>query len=147
MNARKLSIAVFLGLIPVFSGCQTVGYFDTKEDVTPAEDLHERLLKDVVLTIQNNYAPAKTRFHFPHGKEKLAESLEATLRKYGYGVSSGQKSRENSGIPLAYKFSEIQPGLYVLRVLIGENFQINRLYSMEKDGGYVAAGPLLMRRG
>jgi hypothetical protein len=146
MNAKRLLFVALIGLGTALSGCKT-GYFDTKEVVTPTDDLNERLLKDVLASIQANFLPAKTRFYFPHGREKLALALEAQLRKYGYAISSDSKSREKSDIHLAYTFSEIEKGLFVLRVAIGKDFQINRLYSETKDGEFIAAGPLLMRKG
>ncbi len=146
MNAKHLLLIAMIGLGTALSGCKT-GYFDTKEVVTPTDDLNQRLLKDVVATIQANFLPARTRFYFPHGKEKLAPVLEASLRKYGYAISSDSKSRAKSDIHLAYKFSEIEKGLFVLSVSIGEGFQINRLYSEAKNGEFTPAGPLLMRKG
>ncbi|MCX6131516.1 MAG: hypothetical protein NTX25_20950 [Proteobacteria bacterium] len=142
MNAKHFLVIAMLGLV----GCQS-GYFDLKEAVTPTDELNQRLLKDVATSIQANFLPAKTRFYFPHRKEKLAEALEASLRKYGYAISSDLKSREKSDIQLAYQFSEVEKGLFVLRVSIGEGLQINRLYSEAKDGEFIAAGPLLMRKG
>ncbi len=146
MNAKHLLLIAMIGLGTALSGCKT-GYFDTKEVVTPTDELNQRLLKDVVATIQANFLPARTRFYFPHGKEKLAPALEASLRKYGYAISSDSKSRAKSDIHLAYKFSEIEKGLFVLSVSIGEGFQINRLYSEAKNGEFAPAGPLLMRKG
>ena len=146
MSAKNLILAFSLSILTSVSGCKT-GYFDTKEAVAPSDELNDRLLKDVLVTIQNNFPPAKTRFHFPHGGEKLATALDASLRKYGYAVSSDPKSRDKSDIRLAYKFSEIEKGLFVLSVSIGEGFQVNRLYSEGQDGEFVAAGPLLMRKG
>jgi hypothetical protein len=146
MNAKTILLTFGLSLVTVLSGCKT-GYFDTKEAITPSDELNDRLLKDVLATIQNNFPPAKTRFHFPHGREKLAMALEASLRKYGYAVSSDPKSRDKSDIQLAYKFAEVEKGLFVLSVSAGAGFQVNRLYSESKDGEYVAAGPLLMRKG
>lgn len=146
MSAKHLGFSVLLGFGSIILGCQS-GYFDIREAVTPSDDLNQRLLKDVLTTIQANFLPAKTRFYFPHGREKLAEALEGELRKYGYAISADSKSREKTDIPLAYKFSEFEKGLFILSVAVGEGFQVNRLYSETKDGEYVAAGPLLMRKG
>ncbi len=146
MNAKKLMLTLSLSLVTVLSGCKT-GYFDTKEAITPPDDLSDRLLKDVLASIQNNFPPAKTRFHFPHGQEKLAIALEDSLRKYGYAVSSNPKDRDKSDIQLAYKFAAVEKGLVVLSVSVGAGFQVNRLYSENKDGEFTAAGPLLMRKG
>lgn len=142
--AKNLS-AVLLCMMMV--SCQTGKYFDTKESIKPEDALLERVHKDVVVTIQNNFLPAKTRIYFPHGDEKIATALEDSLRKYGYAISTDQKKGKQKGeVQLAYKFSEIESGLFVLRVVVGEGFQINRLYEQKKDGEFLAAGPLLMRK-
>lgn len=145
MNAKT-----FPGLcliVALLASCQTGKYFHTSEAITPEHELLERVHKDVVVTIQSNFLPAKTRIYFPHGKEKIATSLEDTLRKYGYAISTDQKKgRQQGEVQLAYKFSEIEPGLFVLRVVLGEGFQVNRFYEQKKDGEFFAAGPLLIRK-
>ncbi len=127
--------------------CQTPSYFQTVESVPPSDELSEALLKDIVVSVQNNFLPAKTRLFFPHSGEKLALSLESSLRQHGYAISHDLKHREENDLQVAYKFSEAEPGIFVLRVVVGEGFQINRLYQRTKDGEFLAAGPILMRRG
>lgn len=143
----KINNSIFALLLSISASCQNGGYFQTSETLPPSDELSETLLKDIVVTVQNNFLPAKTRFFFPHGGEKLAVALEASLRKYGYALSLDAKHREKNDLQLGYKFSEVEPGVFVLRVVAGEAFQINRLYQETKDGEFVAAGPLLMRRG
>lgn len=138
---------VVLSLFVLTVSCQTPGYFQTAESVPPSDELNESLLKDVVVSVQNNFLPAKTRLFFPHSGEKLAVSLEASLRKHGYAISLDSTHREKNDLQFAYKLSEVEPGIFVLRVVVGEGFQINRLYQQTKDGEYLAAGPILMRRG
>lgn len=143
----KIKNIVFASLLLFSFSCQTPGYFQTAESVPPSDELNETLLKDVVVSVQNNFLPAKTRLYFPHNGEKLAVALEASLRRHGYALSLDSKNREKNDLQFAYKFSEVEPGIFVLRVVIGEGFQINRLYQQTKDGEYLAAGPILMRRG
>lgn len=143
----KINNSIFALLFSICASCQNGGYFQTSETLPPSDDLSDALLKDIVVSVQNNFLPAKTRFFFPHGGEKLAVALEASLRKYGYALSLDAKHREKNDLQLGYKFSEVEPGVFVLRVVVGEAFQINRLYQQTKDGEYLAAGPLLMRRG
>ena len=143
----KIRNTMFLLLLGFSVSCQSSGYYQTSESLAPADELNETLLKDIVVTLQNNFLPAKTRFFFPHRGEKLAIALEASLRKYGYALSLDAKHREKNDLQLAYKFSEVEPGIFVLRVVAGEAFQINRLYQQTKAGEYLAAGPLLLRRG
>lgn len=144
MIAKLFAILMTLGFM---TSCQSTGYFKTSESAAPSDELNDMLLKDIVVTVQNNFLPAKTRIYFPHGDEKLAVALEASLRKYGYALSVDSKNRQAGDAQLAYKFSEVEPGMYVLRVVVGEGFQVNRIYQQTKDGEYFAAGPLLMRRG
>lgn len=144
MKIKNTLLAMFC----LFSvSCQTPGYFQTAESIPPSDELSDALLKDIVVSVQNNFLPAKTRLFFPHGGEKLAVALEASLRKYGYAISLDTKHREKDDLQFAYKFSEVEPGIFVLRVVVGEGFQINRLYQQTKDGESLAAGPILMRRG
>jgi len=124
--------------------CQT-GYFETKEAITPTQDLTSKLLKDVVITLQNNFPPAKTKLFFPHEKEKLATSLEDSLRRLGYGLTREEK--DPKALILGYKLSSLDNDLFVLNLVVGPQFQLTRLYSKSRDGDYVAAGPMLIRRG
>ena len=143
----KIKNILLSSFVLFFISCQTPGYFQTAESVPPSDELNETLLKDVIVSVQNNFLPAKTRFFFPHSGEKLAVALESSLRKYGYALSLDAIHREKNDLQFAYKFSEVEPGIFVLRVVVGEGFQINRLYQQTKDGEYLAAGPILMRRG
>ena len=143
----KINNSIFALLLSICVSCQSPGYFQTSETFPPSDDLNDALLKDIVVTVQNNFLPAKTRFFFPHSGEKLAVALEASLRKYGYALSLDAKHREKNDLQLGYKYSEIEPSVFVLRVVIGEAFQINRLYQQTKEGEYLAAGPILIRKG
>lgn len=141
MSAKiVLCTAMIVGQI----SCQT-GYFETKEVVTPSEDLTSKLLKDVVITLQNNFPPAKTKLFFPHSEEKLALSLETSLRHLGYGLM--REAKDPKAMTLGYKLSPLDNDIFVLNVVVGSQFQLTRLYSKSRDGDYVAAGPMLIRRG
>lgn len=144
MIAKILMMLTFLAFL---SSCQTPGYFQTKEQVKPSEEFEALLLKDIVVTVKNNFLPAKTRLFFPHDGENLAGALETELRKYGYAVSRDEKSRKEEDVQLGYKLSEIEPKVFVLTVVLGESFQVNRIYQQTPEGEYLAAGPLLMRKG
>lgn len=143
MSAKNL---LFITALAFAASCQSGGYFQTSETLAPSDDLKERLLKDTVVTIQNNFLPAKSRLYFPHGQEKIAVALEAELRKRGYAVGVDKLGHKPGDLQLAYKFSENEVGLYVLRVSVGEAFQINRLYKKDEAGEFLEAGPLLIRR-
>lgn len=144
MDTRRLILAVFAA----FSiSCQSGGYYQTVEISPPEAPLSEKIEKDILVTVQNNFPPAKTRIYFPHQDEKLASALEGSLRRLGYGVSREALRREKGDIQLAYKLSQLSDDLFVLRLVVGESFQINRIYERKSDGDFMAAGPLFLRKG
>lgn len=143
----KLKNALILIVLCLPMGCQTGGYFATEEAYVPVDDFADRLAKDIIVSVQNNFPPAKTRLYFPHGKEKLALLLEERFRKYGYGIVSDQKSRQPGDIQIGYKLDSIENSIIMLRVVVGEHFQVNRIYQKDKDGSFIVSGPTLLRKG
>lgn len=140
-------------------GCQSSGYFHSQEVIKTEDALQERLIKDIIVSLQHNFPPAKTRFIFNHQGKKLGLALDQALRSLGYGIEEKKaanvkktpqhKTSKSSSWELAYILSPlnaIEPGLLQLRLVVGENFEMNRLYR-KKDGSYSAAGPLLLRKG
>ena len=141
----------------IFS-CQSPGYFQSQEVIKTEDELQERLIKDIIVSLQHNFPPAKTRFIFQHQGKKLGLALDQALRKLGYGIEEKPADvNKTAQVPrlgvvklkLAYILSPLDShelGLVQLRLVVGEEFEISRLYR-KKDGSYSAAGPLLLRKG
>ncbi len=145
---RKTIRNLVFTLFAAFSiSCQSGGYFKIVEVFTPEAPLSEKIEKDILITVENNFPPAKTRIYFPHRNEKLASTLEGSLRKLGYGVSTEALRRGKGDLQLGYKLSQLSDDLFILRLVVGESFQINRIYERKSDGDFVAAGPIFLRKG
>ncbi len=143
MKNLILVLIIFLSII----GCKTT-YYDTSELKGAApEGLNQSIAKDVVHMISESFPPAQTKIFFPRGGSELASMIDKELRGMGYAVTDESGSREKLDVQLAYKMSFVGEKFYILRLVAGENFQINRVYQKAKDGKIIASGPVLMRRG
>lgn len=145
MNHKKPVQFILITMIFLISLSCRSGYFETEETVAPSEDLASKVLKDVVITMQNNFPPAKTKLFFRHKNEKMALNLEIHLRRLGYGLV--QDLKDPKSLRLGYKFGELDKDNFILNLVVGDEFQITRLYSRSRDGDYITAGPMMMRRG
>lgn len=140
------SLILWYGL-SALSGCQTNGYFETKEAMKLDGESSERLLEDIFVTMKENFPPAKTRLFFPHGAQRLALGLEEGFRKSGYAVATDIASKKPGDLQLSYKIDPGGDSFILLRVMAGEGFQMSRVYLREADGTLRASGPLLIRKG
>jgi hypothetical protein len=126
--------------------CKTT-YYDTSELKATPDGLNASIAKDVVHMISETFPPAQTRIFFPRGKSELSALIDKELRSRGYAVTDESVPRSKPDVQLAYKMSLVDEKFYILRLVAGENYQINRIYQKAKDGKIVASGPVLMRRG
>ncbi len=140
-NSILASILFFAGT------CCTTTYYDTSELKAAPDGLNVSIAKDVVHMIEESFPPAQTRIFFPRGESELSTLIDKELRGRGYAVTDGSVPREKPDVQLAYKMSFVGEKFYILRLVAGENFQINRVYQKAKDGKIVASGPVLMRKG
>ena len=136
-----------LVFVLIFTGCQTGGYFATQEAIEPTGPLVDLLTKEVLVTLEKNFPPARSRILFAHDKEKLAAALEGALRKGGYALISKDQAAKEGDLRLGYTLDSIDSRTIILRMVVGENFASSRLYAKREDGSYAPAGPLLIRRG
>ena len=141
MGIRCLLLALLL------TGCQSGGYFATREVVEPSEALVDLLTKEVLGTLKSNFPPARSRILFVHDNEKLAIALEDALRKNGYALIGTDQAPQQNDVRFAYTLDSIDSQTIILRLVAGENFEASRIYTKREDGSFGAAGPLLIRRG
>jgi len=141
----KSSILAFV-LFFCAAGCTTT-YYDTSELKSVPDGLNVSIAKDVVHMIEESFPPAQTKIFFPRGDTELSTLIDKELRGRGYAVTDSTSSRSKPDVQLAYKMSFVGEKFYIIRLVAGEDFQINRVYQKAKDGQIVASGPVLMRRG
>ena len=141
MGIKSLVAALFL------AGCQTGTYFDIKEVVEPNDELVALLSKEVLVTLEKNFPPAKNKICFVHDKERLALALDEILRKNGYALITKDPRSQSGELLLAYTLDSLDERTVIVRVVVGDNFSSSRLYSKRDDGSYAPAGPLLIQNG
>ena len=141
----KTSILTFL-LCFAAMGCTTT-YYETSELKSVPDGLNVSIAKDILHMIEESFPPAQTRIFFPRTETELSTLIDKELRGRGYAVSSASSARSKPDVQLSYKMSFVGEKFYILRLVAGENFQMNRVYQKAKDGQIVASGPVLMRRG
>ena len=141
MGIRSLVIALFI------TGCQTNGYFATREVFEPGDALVDLLTREILVTLEKNFPPAKSRLVFVHDKERLAVALDEALRKNGYALIGADQTPQQDDVRFAYTLDYIDARTIILRLVVGENFTSGRLYVKREDGSFAAAGPLLIRSG
>lgn len=127
-------------------GCATT-YYDSFDLKVAPEGLNVSISQDVVHMIEESFPPAQTRIFFPRGESELSTLIDKELRARGYAVTDGTVPRSKPDVQLAYKISFVGDKFYILRLVAGEDFQINRVYQKAKDGHIVASGPVLIRKG
>ena len=137
-------IFIFIMMLPL--SCQTKDYFQTLEPTIVPDALKENLLADIGSTLPRDFPPAQTRIYFPHKGEALASSMEKALRQKGYAVSAASDAQKSGDIHLGLKLNAMAGDIFLMRLVVGEEYQISRVYQKNKNGAYTASGPILMRR-
>lgn len=132
------NIAILITIL-LTNGCVTRGYFDSYEKKkSEPKDVHI-IVSDMVDTLKEKYYPAKTTFVLKRTsnwqqrkKEVFGNVLENTLRSEGYAVSSDDDNK--TGLKFAYIFDAIDEKTFVVRIVVGESYQVNRIYRRRADG-------------
>lgn len=136
-----------LMILALAAGACKTTYYDTSEPKAMPQGLEESIAKDVGHMIEESFPPAQTRILFAKSESKLSKLIDTQLRERGYALSEPSNSAPRGSVQLAYKLSIVGDNYYILRLVAGEGYQINRVYQKARDGKIVASGPVLMRRG
>ncbi|RYZ90870.1 MAG: hypothetical protein EOP04_02465, partial [Proteobacteria bacterium] len=116
--------------------CQTNKYYEIDENHLPQAELSEMVSKDIVNAVKANFHPSKQRVLFPHHNERVALMVESKLRKAGFAFYRELDDFESGDLRIGYKLDSIDKQIIILRFVVNDSFQINRLYRLERDGTY-----------
>lgn len=141
-----MRIGLIITLVAMLiSGCAVNSggeYYQISQPVTIATDGVKVVAKDFYGKISERYAPGSTTFVMNHKSEPVAVALESLLRNEGYAVSADP---EESGAKIGVIMDSLDNERVLVRLVVGDSFQVNRLYKLLNDNNLQAVSGFTVR--
>lgn len=139
--------AALLLVVAFLSGCQTLGSSGLVASSAPAEltaPAASAVAGDLVPRFAEQIGPGTATIILKADSSAFGSALEASLRTWGYAVTSEQNSKDPKAIPLAYVLVPVD-GQVLARLSTG-SIEIGRVYTMTQTGAAPASPVSVMKR-
>lgn len=141
------SAALFL-TAALLSGCQSLGPDGVVASTAPAElsaPTASAVAGDLVPRLAEQIGQGKATIVLKPDSSAFGSALEASLRTWGYAVTTDQEVKDPKVIRLAYVLAPVD-GQVLARLSTG-SIEIGRVYAMTQAGAVPASPVSIMKRG
>lgn len=128
-------LVVLLAITVCLSGCSTTNLWESQEAVTLTAADTQKIAKDVVDLLLDEYPLEKTTFALNRDKRigTFGKALESQLRKTGYALAAnGRNARK-----LRYVLDQLAVGLYRVDIRIESTYRMGLVYRLNGEGRLV----------
>jgi hypothetical protein len=102
----------------------------SKEAVDLSPEAAATVADDLARIMTQRYGPAQTPLVMPHPDRPLGQALEQALRRAGYAVHTETAA---TGVRVAYVVDGFAPDQVLMRLKVGVDFQLARLYATQGE--------------
>lgn len=144
---RPLGAAAFLLAAAFLSGCTTLGPDGLAESTAPAEltaSAASSVAGDLVPRLAEQIGQGKATIVLKSDSSTFGTALEASLRGWGYTVTTDPERKDPKAIKLAYALMSVD-GQILARLSTG-TIEIGRVYATTATGAQPASPISLMTR-
>jgi hypothetical protein len=136
-----IGLSALMGLAA--SGCTTLSTLQSTETVDLSPQAAATVADDLARMAAQRHGPGPTPLAMPHPDRPLGQALERALRRTGYAVNTGDTA---PGVRVAYAVDGFGQDQVLVRLTVGPDYQVARLYSMRGDRA-VPVSPYTVNRG